>query len=543
MTVSRQEVPSHSPIGLLEFKDQPVRPAKESSPGKSATHKVVDAGRGNPNWVATTAREAFFLLGQFALDESRRVWPEEGVGAMPEAKGSAHRLLAFVARSAPGAGADLLASALAYGTHVLGFKPDAFVHELADSILGDNYPDPDRIRSHVERIVHRFLIKEMCNDQPPIGKFNLFATEGGSAAICYVVRSLVANGILKQGDTIALGTPISTPYVEISQLREYGLNVVEIKQSCVEGAGYHTWTYSDSELNKLADARIKVFFTVTPPNPSSLADSAATHERLRSLVTNQRPDLIVVADDVYGTFVPDFVSFAHTLPHNTILIYSFSKYFGCTGWRLGVVAVHEQNVIDRALSEQSATQRESARQRYRSITEYPSSLQFIDRMVADSRELALNHTAGLAPPQQVQMALFSLFALMDPKNAYKQRCCLVLRERLHRLEQGLGHHFPEDALRAGYYVDLDLAVWGQKVAGSEFLAYVQSHHAPIDIVLALARRHGTVLLNGGGFDGPSWSVRISLASLHGNDYEELGRDLADLCRRALAAWKSAPIVD
>jgi hypothetical protein len=45
-------------------------------------------------------------------------------------------------------------------------------------------------------------------------------------------------------------------------------------------------------------------------------------------------------------------------------------------------------------------------------------LRFIDRIVADSRDVALNHTAGLSLPQQVQMTLFSLFALLDRDDAY-----------------------------------------------------------------------------------------------------------------------------
>ena len=43
----------------------------------------------------------------------------------------------------------------------------------------------------------------------------------------------------------------------------------------------------------------------------------------------------------------------------------------------------------------------------------PQQLKFIDRLVADSRSVALNHTAGLSTPQQVQMALFALSPCMD----------------------------------------------------------------------------------------------------------------------------------
>jgi aspartate 4-decarboxylase len=60
----------------------------------------------------------------------------------------------------------------------LGFGADAFVHELTDSIIGDNYPTPDRMLRHAEKVVHRYLQREMCDDRPPPGRFDLFATEG-----------------------------------------------------------------------------------------------------------------------------------------------------------------------------------------------------------------------------------------------------------------------------------------------------------------------------------------------------------------------------
>ena len=49
----------------------------------------LNAGRGNPNWVATEPREAFFLLGQFAITESKRVLDlPPGVGGMPRRSGN-----------------------------------------------------------------------------------------------------------------------------------------------------------------------------------------------------------------------------------------------------------------------------------------------------------------------------------------------------------------------------------------------------------------------------------------------------------------------
>ena len=37
-------------------------------------------------------------------------------------------------------------------------------------------------------------------------------------------------------------------------------------------------------------------------------------------------------------------------PHNTLCVYSFSKFFGATGWRLGAIALHTDNVFDVALA-------------------------------------------------------------------------------------------------------------------------------------------------------------------------------------------------
>jgi aspartate 4-decarboxylase len=98
---------------------------------------------------------------------------------------------------------------------------------------------------------------------------------------------------------------------------------------------------------------------------------------------------------------------------------------------------------------------------------------------------------------------------------------------------------PDDPLRVGYYVDLDLAVWGRQAIGEDFAAYVAAHHEPLDLVITLAKRYGSVLLNGSGFDGPPWSVRVSLANLNAADYEAIGRDLKAMAGQAVAEWRAA----
>ena len=233
--------------------------------------------------------------------------------------------------------------------------------------------------------------------------------------------------------------------------------------------GSHTWQYADEEIDKLADKRIKAFFLVNPSNPPSYAMRASSMKRLVKLVKTKRPDLIVITDDVYGTFVPGFRSLMAELPHNTIGVYSYSKHFGCTGWRLGVVAIHQNNIFDKMLAKLPAKDRATLNRRYSSITLAPEKLKFIDRMVADSRQVALNHTAGLSLPQQIQMALFSLFALLDTEDSYKTLCQLIVRRRFKALFDGLGLTPPVDENRASYYAELDLMVWAEKLYGPDFV--------------------------------------------------------------------------
>jgi aspartate 4-decarboxylase len=160
-------------------------------------------------------------------------------------------------------------------------------------------------------------------------------------------------------------------------------------------------------------------------------------------------------------------------------------------------------------------------------------------MVADSRDVALNHTAGLSTPQQVQMALFSLFALLDEDDRYEKRCRAIVHERFARLARGLGIEFPADPRRVGYYAGLDLAAWGREKVGREFVDYVAHHHDPIELVVRLAQTTGTVLLNGSGFDGPPWSVRVSLANLDADDYEAIGRNLRQIAENAVTKWRKS----
>lgn len=534
--VQREELEKiYGKISPFEFKNRLISLA--SGQKEKSAHALLDAGRGNPNWTAATPREAFFNFGLFAVQETRNTWCEGDLAGMPRRQGIADRFYNYVKANSTAPGIDLLKRIIDYGIVEKGFDPDTWVQELTDGIIGDNYPSPDRMLVHIEQIVNSYLVQEMCYNKPPEGKFNVFAVEGATAAMCYIFDSLIANELLSRGDKIALMTPIFTPYLEIPLLPRYNFEVIKIRATELTEDGTHTWQYPKDELDKLKDKSIKALFVVNPSNPPSVAMKNESVKIIMDIVNNDNPNLMIISDDVYGTFVPKFRSLMADLPYNTIGVYSFSKYFGVTGWRLGTIALHEKNVFDKLLRMQPEFIKEELRQRYGDLSSDPDNVLFIDRIVADSRQVALNHTAGLSTPQQVQMAFFCAFSLLDDKNVYKQQTIDICHRRQKLLFDGLGLDLRKDPYDAAYYTEFDLLEWACHYYGDEFAEYLQKNHKPIDILFRLAEESSIVLLSGSGFHGPEWSIRISLANLNDESYSRIGEVLHKVLDEYVHSWQ------
>lgn len=113
-------------------------------------------------------------------------------------------------------------------------------------------------------------MKALDDGHAPATPYDLFATEGGTAAMCYLFYSLKCNFLVNPGDRIALMTPIFTPYLNIPTLNDYDLDVTYIQANTIDADGLHTWQYPDSELEKLRDPSIKLLCLVNPSNPPSV---------------------------------------------------------------------------------------------------------------------------------------------------------------------------------------------------------------------------------------------------------------------------------
>ena len=525
-------------LSPFEIKDELIHIAKKSQ--VKSTDQMLNAGRGNPNWTASTPRRAFFALGQFAVDETQRFWCDNDLAGMPFKSGIYNRFKEYCEKNKDVGGIELLEEVIEYGIKEHKFEPDAWVFELVDGIIGDNYPVPDRILVHIEKIVREYLLKEMGGDSKT-DSYDIFAVEGGTAAMCYIFDSMKANGLMDEGDKIALMVPIFTPYLDIPKLPRYNFNITYIYASEVDKNGNYTWQYPKEELDKLKDQSIKCLCVVNPSNPPSVAINEEGMDYLKKIVENHNPDLMIITDDVYGTFCDKFKSLMVTMPYNTIGVYSYSKYFGVTGWRLGVIALAKDNVYNKRIGYNSSEIKERIRKRYASLTNEVEKISFIDRIVADSRHIALNHTAGLSTPQQVQMAILSIFGILDQGLKYKEQTKEICKNRKKLLHENLiGLPIKDDdSYSSNYYDEYDLLVWARMKYGEEFAQYLKKERDSIEFLFELAEKYRIVLLNGSGFEGPSWSIRVSLANLYDEQYIEIGKGINELFDKYATDWKNS----
>ena len=200
---------------------------------------------------------------------------------------------------------------------------EAWLTDMLDHIIGDNYPNPVRCLSACEGPIKAYLNQELFSDSTI--PFDIFAVEGGTAGICYIFDTLFNNFLLNHGDKIALMLPTFAPYLEIPELPKYAFEIVKVqaKQTMIDGK--MTYQYPDEEINKLRDSDIKAVFVVNPSNPTANALAQPTIDLLKEIVATDNPELMILTDDVYGTFVPVFTSLFSEIPYNTACIYSYSK--------------------------------------------------------------------------------------------------------------------------------------------------------------------------------------------------------------------------
>ena len=507
-------------IGAFEITANQRKLAKDNEAG----YPVLDAGRGNPNWINTQTRYALTRFSDFATRECELDMSQGSMAGHARQEGIGER---FDALMDPDNATDaFLIAGVNYCVNTLGLDKDTLLKELADAVIGDYYPSPSRCLTCTETILNAYLQSTLYHGADLAEETMVFPTEGGSAAMVYIFEALSHNRLLKPGDQIAIATPIFTPYLQIPSVKNYGLVSIDVSSTQEEN-----WDIAEAELAKLEDPSVKAFFLVNPSNPASRALSEKTLERLKAAV-EKNPDLIILTDDVYGTFAEDFRSVYSVLPYNTILVYSFSKLYGVTGWRVGLIAMNRSNVCDRLLGELPPEDQAFLRDEYAIVTEEAEKMPFLDRVVADSRSIGLYHTSGLSTPSQVFMVMMSLthlvYAGAGQEDPYIRLANEMIRERYAALMSALGLPADDSAQNARYYTLVDVLTIAENRYGEDYALWLRNSRTEIDFLNDLAAKKGVVLMYGPGFSAPEGTVRISLANLNTEDYTEIAGRLFEL---------------
>ena len=512
---SLKQIHDYEKLSPFEFKNILIDIAM-----KSKATNFLNAGRGNPNFLNTTVRKAHALIEKFGSEAAKEKIAVNDLGLRLDKQGLAEKFKRYLStQDAQDSGVQFLNKALQYAEKDLKFNPDDFVFELVDNILGDFYPSPPRVSILTGQVVNAYLAKVLFQgDVPPDTKFDFFATEGATAAMVYTFKSLNENMVIKKGDKIAILTPIFSPYLEIPALNDY-----ELVQVHVESDEELGWQVPDSEAEKLLDKNIKALFLVNPTNPTSVSLSKETVNKIAHIVKTKRQDLIVLTDTVYATFVNAYYTLLKAIPENTICVYSYSKYFGVTGWRLGVIMLNEKNVIDEYIKKLPDADKKLLAKRYSIDAVDPAGIKFIDRLLMDSRDVALAHTGGISGPQQGMMCLLSLFELIDTEGVYKKSIRSILNKRIKNLYAHLGITPAVGENKTHYYALLNLKKVADKKYGAEFSRHFDSEDMIYKFLLALAKEKAVVCLPGKGFAGPASSIRVSLANLDDDAYTAISK--------------------
>ena len=524
--MDKKEEKSLEKLGAFEIAFQMLKLAKNND----EQNVFLNAGRGNPNWINTISRLAFARLVQFGVVESKRTINKDQMAGFTELIGISERLETFL-HPKNNEEDQFILDIIEYCRKHFNFNKDKFVKELVDGVIGNDYPVPSRVLKHTEKILNYYLQSTLyhnTNNQNLVNETDLFPTEGGTAAITYIFNSLKENKLIHPGDKIALNTPIFTPYIKIPKLNDYKMTEVNLSSKEV-----NNWELDVDTINTLKDKTLKALFLVNPSNPGSVKLSTNALMAIKKAV-EENPNLMIITDDVYGTFVEQFESVYAVVPYNTLLVYSFSKLEGATGWRLGIIGVHKQNVFDHLIHSLPDKQQQELNERYQNVVLSPTNMKFIDRMVADSRSIGLYHTSGLSTPQQIMEVLFALAHLLneeiDGKNYdhYIQEARNIVKQRYTNLYDELKIKKYISPSNSYYYSLINIYQLAEQYYDKNFANWLKNNFEQVDFLVNLSKKNGVVLMDGVGFGSQPGILRVSEANLPTEDYAIIARQILDL---------------
>ena len=219
---------------------------------------------------------------------------------------------------------------------------DALVHTPGLKWLGQNTNHAKAHPEVVEAMVRCARDEEFHAYAPPAGLEELragivadFGLQGQAALVSDgAVASLyhVCHTLLRPGDGFVTTDP--TWNWPMAFARSVGATV---KQIPIYGPE-HGYRLDPARLAAAIDPATKVVYLVDPNNPLG---SACTAEEIRAIVgIVAKAGAILIHDCTYRHFAHEHHLAAALDPERTITIYSFSKWLGLAGLRIGAVIAH-----------------------------------------------------------------------------------------------------------------------------------------------------------------------------------------------------------
>ena len=210
------------------------------------------------------------------------------------------------------------------------FDTPMHIKQAAQQAITDNY-------SHYGPVKGILSLREaICKQMPGYTPDEIIVSVGAKQAICNAVLSLV-----DEGDEMIIPTPCWVSYSEMVKIAG-GKNVF------VKTTAETDYKLTAKQLQKAITERTKLLILCSPNNPTG---SVYTQEELTQIVEVLRlhPNIFVIADEVYSALVygirhvslASFVELADRL----ILVNGVSKTYAMTGYRIGWMACHNNEIV------------------------------------------------------------------------------------------------------------------------------------------------------------------------------------------------------
>jgi len=156
-----------------------------------------------------------------------------------------------------------------------------------------------------------------------------------AGAIEAITSSLLA--IVQKGDEVLIPDPTYTSYQEAIKNSGAIPRAIALREE-------DNWSFDEKALEKSITKKTKAVLFCNPNNPTGTIYSK--ENLMKILEIADRNDLYVLADEVYRDFIydnQDFYSIGHfsKFRNRIVYIFSFSKSYSMTGWRIGFLATEK----------------------------------------------------------------------------------------------------------------------------------------------------------------------------------------------------------